>query len=566
MKKKLILLLIIFCKIYYAGFSQSNCKINNSLEILDFNVNLNYIKKKIENKRAVFTETEINNLKKQINDCNKNLSNEILPIENQITQYSLKMQNVLAYKDGKNIEKQIKALKKTKLESQNLMEKNLSKKTKHSGLFVCVLKNIDPYGDKNNFIKKAEQALTAKAVENLNGTYIKRLTEITNYKEIKDIILSFSNGKVTTSEHYINKALYADKLFLYFAKIQVSPLKEKIETSDKYNENSNAFVIDIINENDYKDQLREMKISEELINEIKIKAELLKSTISAENKAADNMQNNIIAEGNAKIRKLEIDINENERRLRERKQKIKEILSEAGITYIKNNLEKNADKAIDYFKIKIKELDKKWNKIKNKEIQYRETNVSIETSPAGDLAQKTIDLYNQIKNSNLTKVVKSSEVFQINNYQIENYEMGEKIEVFREIEKLWIFPTPQNDGNFKLIIAVKFKITDKLINEKKNNNNKKKKDFVIEGMKMILVKGGTFQMGSNDGSDDEKPVHQVTVSDFYIGEFEVTQKLWKSIMGTNPSHFKGDDLPVEKVSWYNVQDFLKKLYPLIIVW
>ena len=79
------------------------------------------------------------------------------------------------------------------------------------------------------------------------------------------------------------------------------------------------------------------------------------------------------------------------------------------------------------------------------------------------------------------------------------------------------------------------------------------------GIEMVFVKGGTFQMGSNDGGDDEKPVHTVTVGDFYISKYEVTQKQWKEIMGSNPSHFKGDNLPVEQVSWNDVQEFIRKL-------
>jgi formylglycine-generating enzyme required for sulfatase activity len=77
---------------------------------------------------------------------------------------------------------------------------------------------------------------------------------------------------------------------------------------------------------------------------------------------------------------------------------------------------------------------------------------------------------------------------------------------------------------------------------------------------MVFVKGGTFQMGSNDGEYSEKPVHTVTLDDFYIGKYEVTQKEWREIMGTNPSYFKDcDNCPVERVSWDDVQEFLKKL-------
>ena len=81
---------------------------------------------------------------------------------------------------------------------------------------------------------------------------------------------------------------------------------------------------------------------------------------------------------------------------------------------------------------------------------------------------------------------------------------------------------------------------------------------------MVYVSGGTFTMGatSEQGSDaenNEKPAHNVTLSGYYIGKYEVTQELWKAVMGSNPSHFKGDNLPVECVSWNDVQEFLRKL-------
>ncbi len=81
---------------------------------------------------------------------------------------------------------------------------------------------------------------------------------------------------------------------------------------------------------------------------------------------------------------------------------------------------------------------------------------------------------------------------------------------------------------------------------------------------MIAVKGGTFTMGatSEQGSeavDDEKPAHHVTLSDYYIGETEVTQELWQAVMGSNPSYFNGAKRPVESVSWNDCQEFVKRL-------
>ncbi len=92
---------------------------------------------------------------------------------------------------------------------------------------------------------------------------------------------------------------------------------------------------------------------------------------------------------------------------------------------------------------------------------------------------------------------------------------------------------------------------------------------------LVFVEGGTFQMGSNsvrsvtvgdqrgsnhyDEDDDGYPGHDIILGDFYIGSTEVTQVQWKAIMGNNPSKFKGDKLPVENVSWHNVQEFITKL-------
>jgi formylglycine-generating enzyme required for sulfatase activity len=84
---------------------------------------------------------------------------------------------------------------------------------------------------------------------------------------------------------------------------------------------------------------------------------------------------------------------------------------------------------------------------------------------------------------------------------------------------------------------------------------------------MIKVDGGTFTMGAtseqgSDVNDDEKPAHSVTLSDYYIGQTEVTQALWKVVMWSNPSYFKGDKKPVENVSWEDCQKFISKLNKL----
>lgn len=80
-----------------------------------------------------------------------------------------------------------------------------------------------------------------------------------------------------------------------------------------------------------------------------------------------------------------------------------------------------------------------------------------------------------------------------------------------------------------------------------------------EGREMVMVAGGTFSMGSENGDKDEKPIHSVTVSTFYIAPREVTQQQWREVMGNNPSYHSGDNLPVENISWLDAVDFCNRL-------
>jgi len=89
--------------------------------------------------------------------------------------------------------------------------------------------------------------------------------------------------------------------------------------------------------------------------------------------------------------------------------------------------------------------------------------------------------------------------------------------------------------------------------------------YRINGVRFTMkyVEGGTFMMGASDNDSiadsDERPAHKVTVGDFYIGETEVTQELWKAVMGKNPAKIKGENWPIENVSYKKCLEFVEKL-------
>lgn len=93
------------------------------------------------------------------------------------------------------------------------------------------------------------------------------------------------------------------------------------------------------------------------------------------------------------------------------------------------------------------------------------------------------------------------------------------------------------------------------------------KNGILAKYKFMYVNGSQFQMGSDNGDDDERPVHPVVLSDYYIGETEVTAKLWHAVMGSNPSYYGTDlgsgEYPVENVSRDDVDEFIRKLNDLL---
>ncbi len=130
----------------------------------------------------------------------------------------------------------------------------------------------------------------------------------------------------------------------------------------------------------------------------------------------------------------------------------------------------------------------------------------------------------------------------------------------------------ENKKTMEQIITVResemLSVTGELENEIKEQSIERNDDLVfnINGVQFVMkyVEGGTFMMGATPEQnkvayDDEKPAHTVQLDSYYIGETEVTQALWRVVMGTSPSRYEGDALPVEQVSWNECQEFIERL-------
>jgi len=131
---------------------------------------------------------------------------------------------------------------------------------------------------------------------------------------------------------------------------------------------------------------------------------------------------------------------------------------------------------------------------------------------------------------------------------------------YEELQRWW------TDERRKAKEAEEARKRAKAEQRRREEERRKALNIPIPGSELILelvyVEGGTFQMGSMQ-YDNEKPVHAVTVPEFRMGKYPITQAQYEAVMGNNPSHFKGKNRPVEKVSWHDAQEFCQKLSELI---
>ena len=150
----------------------------------------------------------------------------------------------------------------------------------------------------------------------------------------------------------------------------------------------------------------------------------------------------------------------------------------------------------------------------------------------------------------------------------------------------WIDAFPNPEASFSALYSDVCKLLGKPVLNKeilhaseKNSTTESQLDkkqganlsFNVNGVSfdMVYVEKGSFMMGATseqggDAFDNEKPAHKVTLSDYYIGMYEVTQELWKAVMGNNPSDFEGRTKPVDSVSRDDCQNFIRKLNSLCL--
>lgn len=408
------------------------------------------------------TNQVVDSLRKEVANCRLDIQIELQKIEDEISRLSLESQDILTNKDVDGIRKQINDAEESREKSKEELQRNLEGISR-TGIFAVLIKDVgDIYRNKLELLNEAKEALSTKAINDLNGTNIKKYASVKNFREVRDVIESLSSGEARNYNAYYSHINYKQRYFLFVSNVEVRPLSSKV-AGNSSSPNPNTLVINILETDRYEDLLTTNGVSEiDLENLSNAVNSAEKQHIRSRNEISEGRYQDVLMEGNKKIKEIEKEIEIARKNLRDKKEEIRIACIEYEVRFEESNINESALRVIGKLEKEIESLQGTWKKIKEREIQYKETSVPIEGEPAEALATKVFELFKQLKDE-YGQFEQKQERIQIEDLNIKKYDKTSVIKVFRDVERIWIFAVPQENtaeqqGFFKVGVFAKFDI------------------------------------------------------------------------------------------------------------
>ncbi len=496
------------------------------LSIPKNNLKKDLIVQKLSSQRVLYTQMDIDELKLEIRKSNNNVDNKISMIKSKMSNLFMDKQELLQLKDIEKIKEVITEKKNNRKEIEEQVQNDLSG-INYKGLFIIVLKNIDPWASKQQLADKSEKALTPKAIEDLNGVFISSMTTVEQSQFISDRIKSIISGEMSIEKQFISRTIDNRTKFLYLVKVNVAPLKKSFKaTSGEIAAAETNLTINAMTEKDYQTKLQNFDVSQDEINKIRFEVEPSQESIQLANTTAGRRQMDIIRNGNANLAKVDEEIRNLENSLTNRSSILKQLIeSKTTVTYDQHNSDKSVNEALKYLDSELAKLKSQLISTKEQELIPRySVSVTAEGTPAEDIAKTAIDIAGQIEQS-YSKIEQFMEETTVKNFMLTDYKQGQQKDVYRELESVWLYPVAGDQDNFLLTIVAKFKITsDRTSNSEKVPTQIKEKPISPPDpfKDMVFIEGGEFIMGNDGYAGNNQPAHQVWVDGFYIDKYEVT--------------------------------------------
>ncbi|MDI9338408.1 MAG: SUMF1/EgtB/PvdO family nonheme iron enzyme [Alphaproteobacteria bacterium] len=566
-------------------YSQTPC-LNNNILVLkpsQFKDQLS-IEKEVETWRQKFGRLPVSQQNQTI-ECLKNFNNKLeqdkLIVLSQINDIQNLKNVLIENSDVIAINKQLAEKKIALTEIKNNFKTQFDNLSL-LGVYVVLLNRSSDEGlTAEALLNEARNFVVAKAIEDLNGSFIQMLEEQTNQNNVNNysqIIKQHIKGSLELEPSFIFKEDVNNfNQKLYILTVKVNPLKQ-----NTFNQNINLTTSGnklITNDNLYAELNNIIFQTAEQKQHLIQKYEDFTRHCHEVNLETETHKKTIIENYQTKINNIQLEINDLNSKLSDKFQNIKDIANKIGVVYNEQNIALTKNNIV-------KELNIKLENKKNKIIDIFEQiwQFPQSTKVYKNTEKPIVDIATQIKSVKERLEQAGKMVLYQNNQELQDNLFAEsthqKLIVNRTVNMLWV-ELIQNDTYWEVVIYAQYHLSKESETDSENNGNSNQEKnkipnngvvtYTVNGynFQMKLVEGGSFSMGCTHEQSficesDEKPAHTVNLSGFYIGKFEVTQGLWKSVMGYNPSFFNkaGDDYPVENISWDDCQIFIKQLNQL----
>lgn len=470
MKKIIFLLTLLITPLLIKSqeFIKQNTLHLEGKDVSETNIQELIIRSKESREKIFFSNSEISNLKNDINTFNLSIESKINENLKKIDNLKKNRQEINRLRTIPDLSMQIKTLENQLTKNEKELTKRLEE-ISYSGLFIYIERNIDILQNPKIFIDNSKKRITPKAIENINGFFIQSITESFQKEGNDDLFFSQINkevkGTLQVEKNLGQKINNKEKIFWIINQVSVAPLQEKLNTttSNSIIDSEDILIIDALKENVEK-ELNLWNIPQNIKSEIIFIVSQNKDLVINRNKTQFNEEKDIIKKGVNNILEQKSEINSLRKELISKKDRLKNLVEEnLGIEYTENNFESIYREAESKIGAQIDQLEKDEVELREKIVRGKfDKIVNSSGDPINTIAHNVYEIKKQLEAS--YGVV---EKFNSNEQLItDSYTYSEKKEntINQIIRNIWFYPETLDDG-FKIHVIANFEILEEFISE-----------------------------------------------------------------------------------------------------
>ncbi len=409
-----------------------------------------------------FTKTDWEGVKASVKQHNQYKENAITRLKLNRTNLASIRQQLIGAQDIVGLQKQLTDKKTSLAQIPEELQKSLAD-LGYRGNYLCVIKSLGLFSNMADQVAMAQQGMAATAVPELNGTFIKSITEVENGLLTEQTIRTWVKGKMSLAGSPVySKLSNNQKLYVLGAMVEVSPLK-KNDIANKSG-SSNAAPVLCVNlssaESEVKTKLLEVGLDESEANAItgEFKKTDFASQIVLYNSTKEEQAQRLNTAAKTQETKLKVEITQLETQIKNSEKQLLQIWNKLSIPSATSSYEDRVESIKNHIAARIKNLEDSIAINLGQKYEIFENSVTVTDNLGSDMARTATGGLTQLK---ARKVITGySQFVEVRNGLTTGYEEGNEIEFDREVHDIWLLPIAGVSNEYRMGMVAKYKLTN----------------------------------------------------------------------------------------------------------